>query len=184
MLVFIKTTLILFMLGLATSLSAESIFLPQSSETTPNETYKAGHQALEIWNAEGQANAPEAVKNWLYFMVASFALGLFFIRQHIEARLAVGGIVLGLITTRALIPAIGILKLSGLVALVHLIFWTPALYLLLKNKPFMDLFDANKRSLFSLWSGLITGVIIISFVFDSRDSIIYLDHILGIKVFS
>ncbi len=141
--------------------------------------YESGHTALEVWNAEGQANAPQWVQIWLMIMLASFALGLLFIWKRVEARWVVGGFITAILISRLGIPAMGIVKLSGLVALVHLIFWSPALYLLLKNRPFL-----KERSFYALWSGLITAVILFSFIFDIRDAAIYLDHILGLGVFS
>lgn len=141
--------------------------------------YQPGHTALEVWNAEGQANAPQWVQTWLMIMLASFALGLLFVWKRVEARWVVGGFITAVLISRFAIPAMGIVKLSGLVALVHLIFWSPALYLLLKNRPFL-----KERSFYALWSGLITAVILFSFIFDIRDAAIYLDHILGIGVLS
>lgn len=141
--------------------------------------YESGHTALEIWDAEGQANAPQWVQIWLMIMLASFALGLLFVWKRVEARWVVGGFITAILISRLGIPAMGIVKLSGLVALVHLIFWSPALYLLLKNRPFM-----HERSLYAIWSGLITAVILFSFIFDIRDAAIYLDHVMGIGLLS
>ncbi|QTD54983.1 hypothetical protein [Parasphingorhabdus cellanae] len=141
--------------------------------------YQPGHTALEVWNAEGQANAPQWVQIWLMIMLASFALGLLFVWNRVEARWVVGGFITAILISRFGIPAMGIVKLSGLVALVHLIFWSPALYLLLKNRPFL-----KERSLYALWTGLITAVILFSFIFDIRDAAIYLDHVIGTGMLS
>ena len=141
--------------------------------------YEPGHAALQLWNAEGQARAPQWVQTWLMIMLASFALGLLFVWKRVEARWVVGGFILGLLVSRFGIPALGIAKLSGLVALVHLVFWMPGLWLMLKNRPFL-----NERSLYALWSALITGVILFSFLFDIRDAAIYIDHILGTGLLS
>ncbi len=141
--------------------------------------YESGHTALEVWDAEGQANAPQWVRTWLVIMITSFALGLLFVWKRVEARWVVGGLITTILMIRFGIPAMGIVKLSGLVALVHLICWSPALYLLIKNRPFM-----KERSLYALWSGLITAVILFSFIFDIRDAAIYLDHMLGIGLIS
>jgi len=65
----------------------------------------------------------------------------------------------------------GLLTLSGLVALTHLIFWSPALFVLLKHRTFL-----KQRSVYAGWCGLVV-VIIISFVFDVRDAVIYLRHL-------
>lgn len=137
------------------------------------QSYEPGHQALEVWNAEAMTNSPQAVKVWLSIMLVSFALGLLFVWKKVEARWAVGGFVLGLLVTKYVLPMTGLVIFSGLVALVHLIFWTPALVILLKKRRFL-----KEHSLYAYWCGLITLVIIISFVFDLRDAAIYLAHML------
>ena len=134
--------------------------------------YESGHQALQVWDAEGQANAPLWVQYWVKFIALTTLVGLLFARRHAEARWAVGGIILGILVTRLLIPALGVVKLSGLVALVHLVFWSPALFLLLKNRPFMQGWSA-----YSVWAAVMTFVICFSFVFDIRDAAIYLHHL-------
>jgi len=47
---------------------------------------------LQIWNAEGMANTPLAVKVWLIFMMTTFAIDLLFVRKQVEARWVVGGV--------------------------------------------------------------------------------------------
>lgn len=167
-----KKYLPLFMLLLSIGLTGTA-----SAQATTG--YQPGHTALEVWNAEGQENAPQWVQIWLMIMLTSFALGLLFVWKRVEARWVVGGFIIAILISRLGIPAMGIVKLSGLVALVHLIFWSPALYLLLKNRPFL-----KERSFYALWSGLITAVILFSFIFDIRDAAIYLDHVMGMGVFS
>lgn len=134
--------------------------------------YQPGHQALQLWNAEARANAPLAVRLWLMIMLASFALGLLFVRRRREARFVVGGILASIAASIILQRGFGVLPLSGMVALMHVIFWSPALYLLLTRRPFLA-----DRSLYARWSGAMTLVILISFIFDIRDSVIYLDHV-------
>ena len=134
--------------------------------------YESGHQALQLWDSQAFANAPTWVRYWIWFMAASFVTGLLFVRQHSIARWVVAGFIAGLIISTVVAPAVGIIGLSGFVALVHLICWTPALYLLLSRRPFI-----GSRSPFALWSGLITAVILFSFIFDIRDAVIYLGHI-------
>ncbi|MEO9468322.1 hypothetical protein [Parasphingorhabdus sp.] len=141
--------------------------------------YEPGNQALQLWNDEGIANSPQWVQTWLMVMLASFAVGLLFVWKRVEARWVVGGFITAILLSRLGIPALGIVKLSGLVALVHLIFWSPGLYLLLKNRPFL-----TERSFYALWSALITVVILFSFIFDVRDAVIYLDYVLGLGLIS
>lgn len=165
---YLPLIMLLFFVGLTSTASAQA--------TTG---YDSGHTALEIWNAEGQANAPQWVQIWLMVMLASFALGLLFVWKRAEARWVVGGFITSLLVSGLVIPALGLVSLSGLIALMHLIFWSPALYLLLKNRPFL-----KERSFYAVWSGLITAVILFSFIFDIRDAAIYLDHIMGLGLIS
>lgn len=137
--------------------------------------YEPGNQALQLWNDEGIANSPQWVQTWLMVMLVSFAMGLLFVWKRVEARWVVGGFIAAILISRLGIPALGIVKLSGLVALVHLIFWSPGLYLMLKNRPFL-----KERSFYAIWSALITAVILFSFIFDIRDAAIYLDYVLGL----
>lgn len=136
--------------------------------------YSSGHQALQVWDAEAQANMPQWIKYWLLGMVSVFALGLLFVWRHVEARWLVGGFIAGLLFSKFAIPALGLMPLSGLVALIHLVFWSPALFFMLKNRPFMQGFSP-----YACWAAVATGCILFSFIFDIRDSVIYLAHILG-----
>lgn len=134
--------------------------------------YEHGPGALQIWDAEGQANAAAWVKLWLAFMAAAMLSGVFFVWKHSEARWVVAGVVLGLLITKFVIPALSIINLSGLVGLVHVLCWSPALYLLLKNRPFGKGFSP-----YAVWTGVVTAVILFSFIFDIRDAAIYLHHL-------
>jgi len=131
-----------------------------------------GHGALEIFDAAGQANTPQWVMIWIYFMAASFAAGLFFVKNHSIARWVVGGFVLGIVCMTILGKVLGLPPISGYIATIHILFWSPGLYQLLTKRPFL-----GEQSAFSIWSGIITFVILFSFVFDIRDAFIYLTDI-------
>lgn len=150
---------------LMTSLFANSIF----AQAEPVH----GNGALEIFDSEGQANSPQWVMNWIMFMAATFAAGLFFVKNHPIARWVVGGFVAGIVCLVAIERVFGVPPISGYIATMHLVFWSPGLYQLLTKRPFM-----GERSAFAIWSGIMTLVILFSFVFDIRDSFIYLSHIL------
>lgn len=135
--------------------------------------YAKGHEALEVFDAEGMDATPRWVMTWLMIMLASFAAGLLFVWRHPIARWVVGCFVAGIVALQ-IISMLGVLQLSGLIALMHIVFWSPALYQLLTKRPFM----ADKMTAFSIWSGVITAVILFSFVFDIRDAAIYLNHII------
>jgi threonine/homoserine efflux transporter RhtA len=141
--------------------------------------YESGHQPLQLWDNEARNNMPQWVSIWLAIMMSTFALGLLFVRRHVEARWVVGGFIGMIIVTVATGRVLGLEPLSGLFSLVHLLCWSPALYVLLTRRPFMQ-----GHSLYAIWSGAITACIIFSFVFDIPDAVIYLDHMLGIGIVS
>lgn len=132
-----------------------------------------GNQAMQLFDKEGFDNSPQWVQIWVGFMMASFIAGIFFLKNHLIARWVVGSMVAGAIFGIIAENVFGIPNYSGFIALVHLIFWTPALYQLLSKRPFL-----GQRSAFTIWSGVITLVICFSFIFDIRDTLIYLSHVL------
>jgi len=134
--------------------------------------YQHGHQALQIFDADGFKNAPQWVQIWVIFMMLSFLSGLFFVKNHGIARWVVGGMFAGMAFGIFAGSVLGLPALSGFIALIHLVFWSPGLFLLLKKRPYL-----GSLSPFSIWSGIITAVIIFSFVFDIRDAFLYLQHI-------
>lgn len=135
--------------------------------------YGHGNGALQVFDAEGQANSPRWVMLWIMFMLASFVAGLLFVKNHPVARWVVGGFVVGMICLFVAQKGLGIPPISGFIATIHLVCWSPGLYQLLTKRPF-----TGPLSAFSVWSAVITLVILFSFVFDLRDAFIYLRHIL------
>ena len=133
--------------------------------------YEHGHGAMQLFDAEGMANTPQWVMVWIYFMMASFAASLLFVKNHVEARWVAGGFIAGVILMTIGTKVFGMPSLSGFIALMHLIAWTPALAVLLKRRPFL-----RPVSAFSIWSGVMTAVIIFSFIFDIRDAAIFLSN--------
>ena len=140
--------------------------------------YAKGHGALEVFDDEGMAVAPLWVQLWVAFMLLNFAIGLVFAWKHPIARWTSGGIILSMTTSTVIFQALGLPFLSGSIAIMHIVCWTPALVLLLMQRPFMD---PEAGLPFRLWSGTITGVIIFSFVFDIRDAAIYINHVAGLS---
>ena len=153
-------------------LSAIFIGYVLTTESVLAQEVAHGNGALEIFDAEGQANSPTWVKIWIVIMLASFASGLLFVWKRIEARWVVGGFLLGLGLLAILTELMGLVPLSGLIALIHLIFWTPGLIILLRRRTFL-----SERSLYGVWTGLMTLVILFSFLFDIRDTVIYIYYI-------
>jgi hypothetical protein len=150
-----------------------------SIEPALAQPYESGHQPLQLWDNPARENMPQWVSIWLAILMSTFALGLLFVRRHAEARWVVGGFICMILLTVASGRVFGLLPLSGLFSLVHIICWSPALYVMLTRRPFLE-----GRSLYALWSGAITAVIMFSFIFDIPDAAIYLDHMLGIGLIS
>lgn len=136
--------------------------------------YPSGYKALETFDEKAMENLPAHIHYWLNAMLAAFAAGLAFVWHRPVARWVVGGFLATILIAGFLVPALGLQPLSGLFALVHLICWTPGLILLLRERAFL-----KGLSLYGVWAGVITAVILISFVFDVRDAGIYLAHMLG-----
>ncbi len=136
--------------------------------------YQKGYRALEIFDAQGMEATPLWVMIWIVLATACFVVGIFFVKRHSIARWVVGGYIAGFLTL-VFSSVFGLvqLKLAGFNALIHVIFWSPSLYLLLTKRPFLS----KKLSAFSIWSGVITVVMLFSFIFDIPYSIIYLRHI-------
>ena len=142
-------------------------------ETQAN-NYPSGHQALEVWDVEAQTNLPLWIKLWLIALMVIFLSGLFFVKKHIEARWLVGGVILGFFFSKVVVSLMGLVSLSGLVALIHIVFWSPALLLMLNNRPYLKEFSS-----YAIWSGLVTLCLLFSFFFDIRDAVIYLEYTLN-----
>ena len=143
------------------------------------QTFEPGHKALQLWNAEAMDRVPPAVEIWLYFMMAVLVTGLLFVWRHRGARWIVLGTVGIVLSFGFLVPALGMTPFTGLAALTHLIFWSPGLYILLRDKPFL-----TGVSPYAIWSGLATFMIVVSFFFDIRDAAIYLDYMAGLGLLS
>lgn len=134
--------------------------------------YTHGNGALQIFDKQGMDNSPRWVIVWVMFMLATFATGLFFVWKHPIARWVVGGFILGFALSGPIANVLNVNPmLSGYIALVHIVFWSPGLYQLLTKRPFI-----GKRGAFAIWSGVITAVILFSFIFDFRDAFIFLKH--------
>lgn len=141
------------------------------------EAYAIGTGPLQVFNSEAFSAAPLAAKVWLVFMLSTFFIGLIFVRRHVIARWAVGGLVVSMLTGHTFFALLGLPMLSGAIAIWHIVCWSPALVLLLLKCPFLV---AKENPCYRVWSGVMTIVILISFVFDFRDGWIYIQHFSGL----
>jgi|GEM_PF-2397094 len=139
------------------------------NQNSVNETHTHGHGALEVFDDQGVKNSPKWVRIWVVILGLSFVVGIFFVKNHMIARWLVGGFLLNMLFSMIIVKGFQIPPISGLLAINHLIFWMPGFIMLLKQRPFMA-----KPSFFSVWSGVITCVIIFSYIFDIRDTAILL----------
>lgn len=142
------------------------------SGLVPAADHEHGHGALQVFDSEGMKNAPTWVMVWIMFMMATFLSGLFFVWKQAIARWVVGGLFAGVAAGAIAASVFTIPPMSGFIALTHLIFWSPGLYQLLTKRPFMQALSG-----FSIWSGVMTLVILFSFFFDIRDASLYLIHL-------
>jgi hypothetical protein len=106
-------------------------------------------------------------------MAMSVIAGILFLTNHTPARWLIGGFVAGILFSQIAFPMFDLLPLSGLIALVHVVFWSPGLYKLIKERAFL-----GPLSAYSVWAGWIILVVLFSFIFDIRDAAIYLNHML------
>jgi hypothetical protein len=137
--------------------------------------YPKGHRALEIFDAEGMEATPTAVMIWIGVATACFVAGLLFVRRHSIARWVTGCYIAGFMAlVFSSVFNMVQLQLGGFLSLVHIIFWTPALYQLLIKRPFLS----KEVTPFSVWSGVITVIIFISYYFDIPYAFIFLRHVI------
>jgi len=128
---------------------------------------------MQLFDKQGFENSPKWVQVWVGFMTMAFIAGIFFVKNHVVARWVVGCMIAGMIFGIVAGNVFGIPNHAGFIALIHVVFWSPALYQLLSKRPFLA-----ARSAFSIWTAIITFVICFSFIFDIRDAVIYLSNVL------
>lgn len=157
------------------SLTALNAF--QLAKAQDETLYEAGHGALQKFGSSaGIAATPLWVQIWLIVLGICLLSSLFFVRRHAVARWVIGGIIVSIPLTPVLVRSLGLPFLGGAIALGHLIFWMPAFLMLVLQRPFLD--EQHSKP-FRVWSGAMTAAYAFSFIFDIRDTAIYLGHVLG-----
>ena len=107
------------------------------------------------------------VQIWVNWMMLCFFASLVFIRRRPGARLALGAMLLTMVTAMAIFAVEPNVHLFGL---AHLLFWGPLLVYLLQvevRRP-----EFTWRGAYGVWIGLLSGTIAVSLVFDVRDLIL------------
>ncbi len=125
--------------------------------------------SLEIWDNAARLALPTWLKAWLGLLALSFVASLAFVRRHPAARVVALGFLGSHVTVALLDGADLAVMRTGLVSLLHVVFWTPAAVALLRALP-----SAAPGSPFGIWSRLLLGIIAVAFVFDLRDAGMYL----------
>ncbi|MBD5770874.1 hypothetical protein [Marinomonas colpomeniae] len=136
--------------------------------------YFVGHGALDIFNQEGFLVTPRWVQIWILILIGTFIAGFYFAWKHSIARWAVGGFIFSMTMGHTIFGLLNLPFLGGSIAIMHLVCWSPALLIFLIKRPY---FNCNERMSFRAWSGLMTSVLIFSFVFDIKDALIYISHV-------
>lgn len=147
---------------LAEGLAVASVAVPteHAIEVTP----------FTQWTEEARASMPVWVQRWIIFMLATFAVGLLFVRDHVAARWMVASVIVSHMASAFFLFVLGPETLKvGIIAINHIVFWTPAAaYMLLRGAP------KEKAPLYSIWRYAILAVVAFSLVFDFRDAAIFL----------
>ncbi|MEO1027956.1 MAG: hypothetical protein AAFX02_02750 [Pseudomonadota bacterium] len=128
--------------------------------------------ALEVWNMETRRNVPLLMKLWLGAMMIANLSSIFFIKRHIAARWVFGALILSH-------SWIAILEITGLyavkggqVSLGHILFWSPAIYMLIKFRSEMKF-----PSAYAIWASIMLFFYGVSLVFDIRDAAIWISSL-------
>lgn len=116
-----------------------------------------------MWDHTSVWTTPVWLQIWLLgVLFPTFVASLFFVRRSREARFAAGGFVLSHVPM-----ATGLFETTvGAVGLVHLICWTPALVLLARRRPSVEV-----ATPFGVWVHAMFAVLAISLAFDLRDAL-------------
>ena len=103
-------------------------------------------------------------------MLATFAAGLLFVKNHTAARWMVAAVVGSHLASAFFLFVLGPETLKvGVIAINHVVFWTPAaVYLALKGAP------GQSAPLYAAWRYLALGVAAFSLIFDFRDAGLFL----------
>ncbi|MEM6503157.1 MAG: hypothetical protein AAF685_15140 [Cyanobacteria bacterium P01_C01_bin.89] len=134
--------------------------------------YQKGHYALQIFEI---GESPRNLKIWIFVSIAWILFGLFFAWHHPIARWVVGGWAAGVasLVAATFISKSVLFRLSGFLALTHVVFWSPALYMLLTERPFLT----SDLMPYSIWSGGVTAIMVFSYIFDIPYSFMFLRHV-------
>ena len=111
-----------------------------------------------------------AASNWIIWLVVVGTSSTLFIWKHVGARWVLGAYAANhavAIGTGSFLGAQ--LLTNGLVSLTHVVFWTPAVIVLIRQLP-----SISRGSIYGVWHWVALATMVVSLLFDYRDSFIYL----------
>lgn len=129
--------------------------------------------ALEEWNNVSRDALPIPVKVWLGLMMLNNISALFFLKNHVAARWVFAGFVVshGIVM---LMWSQSIVVMAGLVALLHIIFWTPGIIAIWYRRS-----EMLGLTPYRFWSTFVLIFYSGSMFFDVPDAVNYIIHLLG-----
>ena len=136
--------------------------------------------ALQLWDNAARTSLPTFLYAWLGFMLLTYLASIFFVRRERGARWVLAGV----LASHALVAVLELGGLAtlrkGLVSLTHVLCWTPALVVIVRELP-----ATSRATRYGLWCRLLVAVMALALVFDYRDSAMYLYYwFTGHPVFS
>ena len=140
-------------LSIAVTLLAP-IVLGIDSGLTPSSPWSGQVEAVPVW-----------LRIWLMgILFPTFLASLLFVRRSWEARAAAAGFLLSHVPMILHLFDVTV----GVVGVMHLTCWSPALYLLVKRQAKVD-----PKTPFGIWVHAMIFVLSLSLAFDLRDAILY-----------
>ncbi|NEO87653.1 MAG: hypothetical protein F6J87_25850 [Spirulina sp. SIO3F2] len=134
-------------------------------------------KAMRIWDNAARLSLPLGLKVWLGFLVSTFVAALFFVMHHAAARWAIAGFILSHIVVYLLSASKTYTLRRGMVSLLHVVCWSPALGVAIWE--LMNNWQGSiNASLYDLWCGVFVMVVAIAFIFDLRDSGAFVYYVL------
>ncbi len=124
----------------------------------------AGLSPESPWSGQVEA-VPAWLRLWLLgVLFPVFLASLFFVRRSLGARAAAAGFVLSHVPMMVHLFDVTV----GVVGLMHLVCWGPALVLLARQRPKID-----PKTPYGVWVHAMLVVLAISLAFDLRDALLY-----------
>jgi hypothetical protein len=116
------------------------------------------------WSGQVEA-VPAWLRIWLmWILFPTFLASFFFLRRSLGARLALGGFVLSHAPMMIHLFDVTV----GVVGLLHVVCWSPALLVLARRRPRVD-----PKTPYGLWVHAMLFVLAVSLAFDLRDALRY-----------